>query len=184
MTGKTHLACGVATGLAVATFTKAPITTGFMTTVCVSAGALLPDIDKMNSKVGRKALPISAAAQLVCGHRGFFHSPIFYLVLGAISLFLFPGYNLYTYAFLLGIGTHLFLDMLNPTGIPLLFPITSRKFHLLSIGTGGIEERIFYFVFILAFCYFFGDNFLSYVMTEGVDGFLGNIFEHLSLAKA
>lgn len=38
--------------------------------------------------------------------------------------------------------SHLFLDMLNPSGIPLLWPITRKRISLLPIQTGGKMDRV------------------------------------------
>lgn len=45
--------------------------------------------------------------------------------------------------------SHLFLDMLNPSGIPLLWPIIRKRISLLPIQTGGQMDRA---ISILALC--------------------------------
>ena len=94
-------------------------------------------------------------------HRGIFHAPLFWLAL-FLPLFIFaiPAIE-YEFAklvvasllfgLLLGIALHLFADMLNPTGIPLLMPFCNKKFRLARIVTGSGGELLFKLVMIIIF---------------------------------
>jgi len=105
-----------------------------------AAGALFPDIDISTSKLGAKFKPVSVTISKLFGHRTLFHSPLLYLT---ISIFLsrhFPQFNVYWTAFFLGVISHLLLDMLNPKGIPLLYPYPKR-YRLARIKCGGKGEK-------------------------------------------
>lgn len=78
-------------------------------------------------------------------HRGVLHAPILYIVLAAV---LFPCIGAYPLTqaaicgLLAGALSHLFLDALNPSGIPLLWPATKKRISLLPIQTGGKIDRL------------------------------------------
>lgn len=124
-------------------------------------GALLPDIDHRSSTIGRKAKITSYVTSKVCGHRGMTHAPILitaaWLVLG---LFLTGFSGLLLTGVYVGCMSHIFLDGLTRQGIPLLYPITSKKYHLLAIRTGGKLEKIISMGMIIALAFiclcFFG----------------------------
>jgi inner membrane protein len=83
-------------------------------------------------KFGIKLPPLSA------GHRGpmthgLLGFGIFALLLSPFTLYGALGVQLYVAA-LLGVLSHLFMDMLNPQGVPLLYPIVPRHLRLLPIG--------------------------------------------------
>jgi inner membrane protein len=112
-------------------------------------GALLPDIDHPNSLLGRRAPVVSDAVGLVFEHRGFTHSLVF---AGAVFLFLallrakyaawLPVSALYGLG--AGILSHLFFDMLNPSPVPLLWPLPKElRLPLPGIPTGSFFEAVF-----------------------------------------
>lgn len=88
----------------------------------VGLGSLLPDVDHKNSPVG--ILPCIK-------HRTVTHS----LLACGLALLINPWLGL-------GYVSHVLLDMLNPTGCPLLWPYT-KKFSVGSIKTGSKVETIF-----------------------------------------
>ena len=102
--------------------------------------SLLPDIDHKGSTLGQKMKPVSAVVGVVAGHRNFFHWFLPYLVLAVILHFTAPQADKITFAVLLGVLSHLFLDALNPSGVPLL---PGHRIHLLRIHTGtGVDKAI------------------------------------------
>lgn len=120
-----------------------PLITLSMIILGSTIGSCLPDIDEPNSHIGNKVKPVSVIIKHTAGHRQAFHSPaiwmIILMVLGLIAYRYGANYS-FIYSGLLGlgigIGSHLLLDMLTIGGIPLLYPITSKKFHLLPLRTG------------------------------------------------
>lgn len=123
-------------------------------------GSLFPDLDKLDSSLGRKVEFFA----LIFKHRGFFHSffaPVLFgllawqaslLVLPAnISLFLGIG-------FALGYLSHLALDMLTVKGLkPFLAGPKIRG----SLKTGGLGERLLLVMFVL----FSGLFLLAYILS-------------------
>ncbi len=96
----------------------------------VLLGALLPDIDHPSSILGRIFRVISLPISKLCGHRGFTHSLIAWLIL-LISCYqwLPTQWGLpadLIQAFLLGYMSHLVADMLTPSGVPFLWPLPTR----------------------------------------------------------
>ena len=102
-----------------------------------AVGALIPDIDTPNSKLGNITV-VSKGINSIFGHRGAMHSLVgcifILLLLSAVipkALLLYIG---------LGYLSHLFADMLNPSGIPLLWPVKTR-FRIPIVKTGSDIER-------------------------------------------
>jgi len=89
-------------------------------------GALLPDIDTPKSALGR-IFPFSAMIEHKYGHRQITHSWIFIVI--ALILFspfiLFLGFLKYA-GIIVGVISHIMIDMANPSGVPLFYPSPSR----------------------------------------------------------
>lgn len=152
MKGKTHLAAGLLIGTAITSEAQiaallpvgSPMTDLPQAIAVVGAaglGALLPDIDRCTSKLGRGVAPASLAIQLFIGHRTLFHAPLLYAVLGFLALKQFPAYAMLWYAALAGIASHLLLDTFNAAGVPWLYPI-SWKIHLARFRSGGFFDNV------------------------------------------
>lgn len=155
MTGKTHFSAGLIAGTGAAIALALPASTASIFVGCAALGSLLPDIDHPNSRVGRKALPVSVAINVVAGHRKLFHSLLPY-VAGVIALtVLFPEYKLYALALGMGCLLHLFLDSLTPEGVPFLYPFSKHRTSFLKIRTGGVWEWLFSVGMIAISSYFF-----------------------------
>lgn len=95
--------------------------------------SVLPDLDTPKSFVGRR-LPITSR---LLSHRGFTHSLICLFML-YISIVYFCNEEIALYASF-GWGSHIVLDIFNPTGVQLFWPC--KKFISLgNIITGGFYE--------------------------------------------
>ena len=153
LTGRTHFLTGLCVGVLYAGVSE---TSDSMIPIVIAsaAGALLPDVDNCTSVLGRKVFPASLAIQATFHHRTLFHSPLLYGVLWALLSGLFPQYQYLLNAALIGIGSHLVLDMLNPKGIPLLYPIPKR-FHLANFKSGGLLDHLLQPVLLLCCGYLF-----------------------------
>jgi len=134
---KTHVLGGFATGYLVS---------GDLWFALVAACfSLLPDIECTQSFLGRRFRITSHIASRIFGHRQALHS-----LVGAVAvcsiIFLAGRYLLpyFFYAALAGYLSHLFLDTLNPEGIPWLWPI-KFKFRIPITEVGGTMERAFLF---------------------------------------
>lgn len=158
MRGHTHIAGGLALATLSLTMLEHQTNIGFtkenmiILSVYGSAavlGSLLPDIDIKGSKISNKNKIASFIIRTFFGHRGFTHSMLCYALLSMGVFFLsgmIPGgYGGYiTKGFMIGYLSHLILDMLNPMGVPLLFP-NKKMVSIAGIKTGGFLEN---FVFL------------------------------------
>jgi inner membrane protein len=111
----------------------------------VLTGAILPDIDHPQSRVGR-ALPfLSYPITLLLGHRGITHS----LIMVVVLLILATTYE-YEWLFWLTFGylMHLVGDYLTDSGIPAFWPM-QRRFRFVLVGsTNSISEPIIVLLFL------------------------------------
>jgi len=139
MQGKTHLICGLASGLAVVLYTSpSPAIAGAAITAAGYA-ALLPDIDHRNSTISHKIRPARLFFRWF-GHRGFTHSlAALALLAGVCFYFLPPTLSL---AILAGYSSHILADVLTTEGVGLFWPNGGRV-TLLPIRTGGLIEYLF-----------------------------------------
>jgi len=97
------------------------------TTLALSGiGSLLPDIDTPKSALGR-IFPFSKIIEHKYGHRQITHSWIFIVI--AIALFspfiFFLDFLKYA-GMIIGVISHIMIDMANPSGVPLFYPSPSR----------------------------------------------------------
>lgn len=123
MRGMTHLAVGAAV-VAVSGDLSLGTAAGIM------LGSILPDIDSPDSLVGRN-VPI---IPLLLPHRTITHTIWVTLALWLVCK-----------PVAVGCALHIILDMFNPSGVPLLWPIGIRfKVPLLSelIPSGGLVDTI------------------------------------------
>lgn len=100
---------------------------------------------------------ISLKLSEIFAHRGIFHAPIFWIVIMGLLFWKIPlliSVEAVRNAIIgmltgvgIGIGMHLFADMFNPTGIPILMPIFNKKLSLGRIVTGSKNEWV-----VLVFC--------------------------------
>lgn len=116
---------------------KTHLTAGAIFIAEAGLGGLLPDIDKKNSTINKVTKPIGFVTETVIGHRRLFHNPLFYIALGMLAWFFAPTYMAYVAPVLLGVATHLVLDALNPTGIPIL----GFRVHMSNVHTGSSGDK-------------------------------------------
>ena len=114
---------------------------GYATPECLAAaafGGLLPDIDQPQSALGAKN-PLARFLK----HRGFCHSLAFALLIYLFSTSVFSQQSSIAIALLIGILSHLLLDMFNRNGICLLWPLNGMvRIPLARIRTGSITEIV------------------------------------------
>ena len=109
-------------------------------------GSILPDIDHPTSTISKKFTLLSIPYRILqfifgkfkstkhfVGHRGITHSLFFLFIPIIIGLFFVTNEWIVVGLFGLSVGilSHLVMDMLNPTGVPLLLPLSKHKFRLL-----------------------------------------------------
>lgn len=154
MTGKTHLTCGITFGLLISKYFNLDLVDSIPILLTSSIGSLVPDCDQKQSTIGKLLLIDNVIVKVnkivskmkikalkgMAGHRGFTHCLIFPAILAFLYLNL--GQLNWMLGLLVGYLSHLAIDMLNDKGIPVLFPLTTKKIHVLSITTGKWVESI------------------------------------------
>ncbi|TQR21266.1 metal-dependent hydrolase [Psychrobacillus vulpis] len=158
MTGNTHIVGGLAASLAYAQFSN------YDPVILVGAGvvgALIPDICHGGSKIGKTFPIVSKIINILFGHRSFTHSLLFLFLIG-ILLHSFVTNESIIMGILVGIVSHLVLDMATKNGIKLLFPIKVTIRFPLTTKTGGKVENIVYAALSLLSVYFGYGVFASY----------------------
>lgn len=103
-------------------------------------GSIIPDIDIVSSKIGRRF-----KLGYFFKHRGIFHS---YWMMAALSLPFLVIDIWVGVAFLLGYALHLNIDMLNPAGVRVFYPFFRIK--------GPIRTKSFAEYLIMASFLFLG----------------------------
>ena len=150
---RTHLIGGIASLVAALPFTGVAEPVPLL--LFAMLGSLLPDLDASESHIkhlslGTKVEPFLLPSQIIhraLGHRGLLHS-----LWGVVLLATVSGVPLGYYfgvsagvGLVLGYASHLLLDAMTKTGIPLLYP-NRLRFHLLPKGwrviTGSMEEDL------------------------------------------
>lgn len=135
----THVAFGFLAGLIAMKF----ISTGniYIFFAFVLLGALAPDIDQPDSKMGRNLGIVSKLIKAVFGHRGVIHTVWgALLICGAVWLFWSHPYG---NAMFTGFASHLFSDGLTKQGIKFLHPVSKARISGF-IRTGGVTELVFF----------------------------------------
>lgn len=116
-------------------------------------GSLLPDLDHPHSWISHKTVILYYPFQQF-GHRKATHSLLAVILLLTLLNFLF-GINNITLGIGLGYLSHLILDMLNPLGVPLLYPFIKHKYKIGKIRTGESGEYIVAVLLIIFITYVF-----------------------------
>lgn len=110
-------------------------------------GALMPDVDTPESKLGRQFGILSRLFRFLAGHRGIFHSVFAAVLFAAIVWVLFgPTYGT---ALFVGYASHLLIDGLTKNGINYLHPISNLRISGFIV-TGGLSENLLLIGIILA----------------------------------
>ena len=130
-------------------------------------GSLLVDIDHINSIAGRKlrifSIPMNLLQRLfsflklknaskMFGHRGITHSVLLWVVFLVALLSQVNKIDMtvtqnslivyFLFGIIVGAFSHLFLDSLTVSGIPVFLPFSFKRFRLLRIRTGTKVEII------------------------------------------
>lgn len=144
MQGKTHIIGGAATGAAVGACLSLPFDQAVLLAFMAGLGGLVPDIDQASSTIAQGTGPIGWLISRKFRHRGILHTPFMYLFLNGLlyAAIQNPAANLYIFGLLIGELSHLMLDSMNRIGIMWLWPFTDRRFHFLSVHSGGRVDGI------------------------------------------
>lgn len=125
MLSVTHISFGVLVTEFVLTSLGAEPSTSVL--ALAGLGSLLPDIDTPKASLGR-LFPLSPWIEHRFGHRQITHSWI--LIVFCLVIFspmaIFSSTRLKFTGLMLGIISHIMIDMANPSGVPLFYPNPSR----------------------------------------------------------
>lgn len=149
MTHKTHLVGGVVLASVIHQhfFTMTEVQFA-----CYYAGALvgslLPDIDHPKSLISQTVAFLHYPFRKL-GHRKATHS-LFAVTICMGLMYLLFGNNYIGLGLGIGYSSHLLLDMLNPRGVPLLYPFIKYKYKVGNIHTGEKGEEIIYFLLVVS----------------------------------
>ncbi|EGA89883.1 hypothetical protein GPDM_07530 [Planococcus donghaensis MPA1U2] len=150
MTGKTHIIGGIAASLAFAQVTN------YDPVLLVGAGvvgAVIPDICHSGSKIGRTLPALSKIISRLFGHRTFTHSLLF-LALTAFILESFVTVEALSAGLLVGMLSHIVLDMATKRGVKLFFPFKWTIRFPVTATTGGASEYLVFSLLSLLTVYF------------------------------
>lgn len=160
MNGKVHVAIGVSTvacmvlrhpeGIPVFGATVMPA----ISLLTAAAGSYAPDIDSSRTHAGQQHKVASKVVSKVGGgHRGVTHSLLFPIVLFAMlyysgqSAVVYPALaNIVSsllYGFTVGWIMHIFADLFNGKGCPILWPLMKHKIHILDLPSTGFVPWLF-----------------------------------------
>jgi len=163
MTGSTHKLGGICAGMIAINILQevAPETVVLVMAGSI-LGSLLPDIDNANSTISHKFRAISMIVKIgqggirllsrlmprkiggtvrsFIGHRGITHSLMFPGLL-LLLIFFVRGHipEHFISGLLVGMMSHIVLDIFSG-GVPLIMPLSVKRFKLANIRTGGIIE--------------------------------------------
>lgn len=154
MTGKTHIALGILVGTSYAMKVTHDISTFAGVVGTTALFSLFPDICHAGSKLGKRIWPISSMIRLLFGHRTLTHSVIFVL-LTSVILLLLDVQMLFVKCAVIGMFSHLLLDMLTPRGVILFFPFSKKIVFPVTFKTGGILDLSLATTFTLLTMYLF-----------------------------
>ena len=151
MTGKTHAICG--------TVTMAAITVVCLTgdydfvpivgLLAAPTGSYMPDIDIHRSKMGSKFKFISRFLT----HRGITHTLLVPFLLYLLQVWVtgkgIPVLPSLLFGFNVGWIVHIIADMFNKKGVPILWPLTKKHYHVASFLTSSWHEYVFIALWIV-----------------------------------
>ncbi|ERN54526.1 metal-dependent hydrolase [Alkalihalophilus marmarensis] len=143
MTGKTHVAGGLALCMAADTFLL-PHSGTPLYYVAGMAGALIPDICHIHSKIGRRLPLLSRAISSIFGHRTLTHSLLFLGIWALIFHVFFAEYTMIRDGLIVGMISHIILDASTVRGVRLFYPLDFRVRLPFYIRTGGAFERVLF----------------------------------------
>lgn len=95
----------------------------------VPFGAMLPDIDRTDTKLGHKIKPLSGWLNKVVGHRTLTHS-LFFITVVYFSVIIAFGINIVATGIMIGCVLHVLFDLMTPMGVPLAYPLSDKVYKI------------------------------------------------------
>jgi len=159
---QTHLLTSFAGAVGLSHLTEIPI--GLAFTAGLIVGTLLPDIDEPNSFISRrtsititkrksgkrKRVGLSTLIHMLFGHRGFTHS---IAATGILSLLLYVWMHPFVIGLVIGYGFHIVGDFFSKRGVPLLHPLSKKRFKIHLYTTGRWSESVIFAVILIGLLY-------------------------------
>lgn len=108
---------------------------------------ILPDIDMVKSKIGKRMGVLSYVIKLIFGHRGLFHTIWFPLMFFVFFLFILD-FRVIGLGVLIGYLSHLVLDSLTVQGVRPLSPFIGFKIRGF-VKVGSVFEQVLFVLVIL-----------------------------------
>lgn len=139
MTGKTHASCGLLVGALTKEYFHTDLFTSITVITLAVISSLVPDICHTQSKIGRRFKLISFFIRMIFGHRTFTHSLLFIAIIVCL-LYVIQTPSYYLVTIILGLLSHVILDMLTPRGVKLFYPIPINVKFLVVFKTGGLVD--------------------------------------------
>lgn len=139
MTGKTHASCGLLVGALTIEYFHTDLFTSITVITLAVISSLLPDICHPQSKIGRRFKLISFFIRMIFEHRTFTHSLLFIAIIVCL-LYVIQTPSYYLVTIILGLLSHVILDMLTPRGVKLFYPIPINVKFLVVFKTGGLVD--------------------------------------------
>lgn len=160
MNGKVHALIGVGTVACITLANPRGFTlwgTNILPAISLAtaaAGSFMPDVDNPRTHAGHQHKVTSKVVSKVGGgHRGITHSLIFPAVILALMYYISTFAASYKYiasllmSLLFGYVTgwimHIFADLFNGKGCPILMPLSKSKIHIVDLPSTGVVPWIF-----------------------------------------
>ncbi|KOY80786.1 metal-dependent hydrolase [Lysinibacillus macroides] len=150
MEGNTHIVGGITAALAFAHYSN---DNPLILVGAGAIGALLPDICHKGSKIGRTFPMLSKFVNTLFGHRSFTHSLLF-LLLMMLVLHTFIPYRAISVGIIIGMASHILLDMCTKKGVKLFFPASIAVRFPLTTKTGSKVENVVLMLLVICSLYF------------------------------
>lgn len=126
MSGKTHIAAGV-----------------LCTLVAYKINPSMPIIDLMAGAIITSKLPDIDQKTKLLRHRGETHSIVWPIILYIASLYMTNGRNIVIGA-IIGLLSHLALDLMNGKGIEIIWPLNSKNYRIFDLKYEGVMEHVLF----------------------------------------
>lgn len=162
MLGTTHQIGGVCSAVVLGTFLfPAPlplvsIVYGGAMIAGASFGSLLPDIDHPKSKISKKAQTPAKLLSFAVGHRGWTHTLLVFFFISALLFWTVNQIgtatvllNYLVFGFSIGYASHLLLDALTVSGIPVFKPFSEHSFRLAKLRTGVDDPGVQFILIVM-----------------------------------
>lgn len=145
-----HVIVSLCLGAAAAAHTELPFTAAYTSGLVI--GSLLPDIDEPSSYVGRRSFGVAAKVKEAFGHRGMTHSLVVWGVM--VALVWRQSASPLVVGFVLGYLFHIIEDFFSVQGVPLFWPLSSKRWKVPLYRTGKGMEKVFVAAAWVGFVYF------------------------------